>query len=331
MRAKEVLLEAKEIVDLRHGEVTDIPLWPRESQGTYMPKSAGFYFIYADGKIVVFSTDNEYYSFMAHHYELASEEEQAIARRSTQDFHKIPRIKDAHQEMSGVWNQLGGKVDYNLQEITIAKESAGKGYRQRVISDIDGFKSALRSLKDTREGFGDLGVTNDYIIKGAPPNLPKSKGSKYPTVGSVLTGMSSYVHDIIQRKEDLIMYHGTSEARWEIIQNKGLRPGQTGEVYNDLIPGYSEFNVYLATTPKAAQFYAKRQAKRDDSKSIVLQVEVPDPMRLLADDRFARMGQDIVGNKMDRIKGSIKELGELAYKGWIPPKFITNNSKIRRK
>jgi hypothetical protein len=63
----------------------------------------------------------------------------------------------------------------------------------------------------------------------------------------------------------------------------------------------------------------------------VLQVEVPDPMRLLADDRFARMGQDIVGNKMDRIKGSIKELGELAYKGWIPPKFITNNSKIRRK
>jgi len=34
------------------------------------------------------------------------------------------------------------------------------------------------------------------------------------------------------------------------------------------------------------------------------------------------MGQDIVGNKMDRIKDSIKEIGELAYKGWIPPKFI---------
>ena len=240
MRAFEVLLEAKDIIDLRHGETTkDIPIWPRESEGTYIPKSAGFYFIYSDGKIVVFSTDNEYYSFLAHHYEKASPDEQAIAKKDIRAFHKIDRIKDAHNEISSVWNQLGGKVDYSLQEITIAKESAGDKMRQRVISDIDAFKSALRSLKDTREGFGDLGVTNDYIIKGAPPNLPKSKGSKYPTVGSVLTGMSRYVHDIIQRKEDLIMYHGTSEARWGIIQQKGLRPGQTGEVYNDLIPGYS--------------------------------------------------------------------------------------------
>ena len=323
MRAFEVLLEAKDIIDLRHGETTkDIPIWPRESEGTYIPKSAGFYFIYSDGKIVVFSTDNEYYSFLAHHYEKASPDEQAIAKKDIRAFHKIDRIKDAHNEISSVWNQLGGKVDYSLQEITIAKESAGDKMRQRVISDIDAFKSALRSLKDTREGFGDLGVTDDYIIKGAPPNLPKPKGSKYPTVGSVLTGMSSYDQDIVQQKEDLIMYHGTSEARWEIIQQKGLLPGQAGEVYNDLIPGYSEFNVYLATTPKAAQFYARRQAKKDDSKSIVLQVKVPDPDRLKADDRFARFGGEIEGHRMDRIKDSIKELGELGYKGFIPPKFI---------
>ena len=323
MRAFEVLLEAKDIIDLRHGETTkDIPIWPRESEGTYIPKSAGFYFIYSDGKIVVFSTDNEYYSFLAHHYEKASPDEQAIAKKDIRAFHKIDRIKNAHNEISSVWNQLGGKVDYSLQEITIAKESAGDKMRQRVISDIDAFKSALRSLKDTREGFGDLGVTDDYIIKGAPPNLPKPKGSKYPTVGSVLTGMSSYVQDIVQQKDDLIMYHGTSEARWEIIQRTGLRPGQVGEVYNDLIPGYSEFNVYLATTPKAAQFYARRQAKKDDSKSIVLQVKVPDPVKLIADDRFAWWGGEIEGHRIDRIKDSIKELGELAYKGWIPPKFI---------
>ena len=323
MRAFEVLLEAKDIIDLRHGETTkDIPIWPRESEGTYMPKSAGFYFIYSDAKIVVFSTENEYYSFLAHHYEKASPDEHAIAKRDIRAFHKIPRIKDAHAEISSVWNQLGGKVDYSLQEITIAKESSRDTMRQRVISDIDEFKSALRSLKDTREGFGDLGVTDDYIIKGAPANLSKPKGSKYPTVGSVLTGMSSYVQDIVQQKDDLIMYHGTSEARWEIIQRTGLRPGQVGEVYNDLIPGYSEFNVYLATTPKAAQLYARRQAKKDDSKSIVLQVKVPDPVKLIADDRFARFGSDIAGHRMDRIKSSIKELGELGYKGFIPPKFI---------
>ena len=98
MRAFEVLLEAKDIIDLRHGETTkDIPIWPRESEGTYMPKSAGFYFIYSDAKIVVFSTENEYYSFLAHHYEKASPDEQAIAKRDIRAFHKIPRIKDAHK------------------------------------------------------------------------------------------------------------------------------------------------------------------------------------------------------------------------------------------
>ena len=324
MRAFEVLLEAKDIIDLRHGETTkDIPIWPRESEGTYIPKSAGFYFIYSDGKIVVFSTDNEYYSFLAHHYEKASPDEQAIAKKDIRAFHKIDRIKDAHKEISSIWNQLGGKVDYSLQEITIAKEAAGNRYRQRVISDIDAFKSALRSLKDTREGFGDLGVTDDFIIKGAPPNLPKSKGSKYPTVGSVLTGMSSYVQDIIQQKEDLIMYHGTSEARWEIIQNKGLRPGHTGEAYVDLVPDYSEHNVYLAHTPKGAQFYAKRQAKKDNSKGIVLRVQVPDPSKIVADDRYARGWEGkIIGFDPKQIKSSVKELGEVGYNGRIPPKFI---------
>ena len=123
--------------------------------------------------------------------------------------------------------------------------------------------------------------------------------------------------------KDLVMWHGTSEARWEIIQNKGLRPGYTGEAYVDLVPGYSEHNVYLAHTPKGAQFYAKRQAKKDNSKGIVLRVQVPDPSKIVADDRYARGWEGkIIGFDPKQIKSSVKELGEVGYNGRIPPKFI---------
>ena len=134
--------------------------------------------------------------------------------------------------------------------------------------------------------------------------------------------MQDYVQKTFKNR-NLIMWHGTSEARWEIVQNKGLRPGNTGEAYVDLVPGYSEHNVYLAHTPKAAQFYAKRQAKKDNSTPVILRIKVPDPNKLIADDRFARYGGEIAGHRGDRIKASVKEIGELAYKGWIPPKFIS--------
>jgi len=179
--------------------------------------------------------------------------------------------------------------------------------RQRVIADIAEFKQALGSLKS-------FGVTDEFIIKGAPPDIPK-------TVGQALQ-MQDYVQKTFQDK-NLVMWHGTSEARLEFISRKGLRPGHTGEAYVDLIPGYSEHNVYLATTSKAAQFYAKRQAKKDESTPVVLKINVPNPNKLIADDRFARYGGEIAGNRGDRIKASVKAMGELAYKGWIPPKFIS--------
>jgi hypothetical protein len=179
--------------------------------------------------------------------------------------------------------------------------------RQRVIADIATFKQALSSLKK-------FGLTDDFTIKGAPPDIPK-------TVGQALQ-MQDYVQKTFQDK-NLVMWHGTSEARLEFISRKGLRPGHTGEAYVDLIPGYSEHNVYLATTSKAAQFYAKRQAKKDESTPVVLKIKVPNPNKLIADDRFARSDGEIAGHRGDRIKASVKAMGELAYKGWIPPKFIS--------
>ena len=241
-------------------------------------------------------------------YQTASDEEQEIARRQNkQDFFKIPRINDQYSKISSMWNQLGGIVNFQTMTLTISKESVGNAMRQRFIANIAEFKQALSSLKK-------FGLTDDFIIKGAPPEIPK-------TVGQALQ-MRDYVQKTFKDK-DLVMWHGTSEARWEIIQNKGLRPGHTGEAYVDLVPGYSEHNVYLAHTPKGAQFYAKRQAKKDNSKGIVLRVQVPDPSKIVADDRYARGWEGkIIGFDPKQIKSSVKELGEVGYNGRIPPKFI---------
>jgi len=303
----EQLLEAKEIYDHRHEDMS-AEIKPWAGGENYIDPRDGFYWQFMEGKLILTSTENEYYSFIASMYQTASDEEQEIARRQNkQDFIKIPRINDQYSKISSMWNQLGGLVNFQTMTLTISKESAGDTMRQRYIGNIAEFKQALSSLKK-------FGLTDDFIIKGAPPDIPKT------------VGQASQMRDYVQktfRDRDLVMWHGTSEARWEIIQNKGLHPGNTGEVYVDLVPGYSEHNIYLATTPKAAQYYAKRQAKKDNSKGIVLQVQVPDPNKIVADDRFARAyDAKGMGHDSRQIKSSVRELGEVGYKGWIPPKFI---------
>ena len=302
----EQLLEAKEIYDYRHEDIS-AKIKPWAGGEKYIDPRDGFYWLFRDGKLALHSTENEYYSFIVSMLMTASKEEKEIAKRSRLEFNKIPRVKDAHRNISNMWNHLGGLVNFQDMTVTISKESSKDTMRQRPIANIAEFKQALGSLKS-------FGVTDDFIIKGAPPDIPK-------TVGQAVQ-MRDYVQKTFQDR-DLVMWHGTSEARWEIIQNKGLHPGNTGEVYVDLVPGYSEHNIYLATTPKAAQFYARRQAKKDNSKGIVLQIQVPNPDKIIADDRFARHGGEIAGDKSSQIKSSIKELGEVGYRGWIPPKFIS--------
>ena len=305
----EQLLEAKNVYDFRHEDISaELPIWPKQAQGSYVDSRDGFYWIFSKGNLLVLSTENEFYSFVANMFQSASDDEKAIAKSDVKQFVKIPRIQNAHKALASMWNQLGGVVIFSTMTLTISKESSrGDSMRQRVIADIAQFKQALGSLKS-------FGVTDEFTIKGAPPDIPK-------TVGQALQ-MQDYVQKTFQNK-NLVMWHGTSEARLEFISKKGLRPGHTGEAYNDLIPNYSEHNVYLATTPKTAQFYAKRQAKKDESTPVVLKIKVPNPNKLIADDRFARYGGEIAGHRGDRIKASVKEMGELAYKGWIPPKFIS--------
>jgi len=79
-------------------------------------------------------------------------------------------------------------------------------------------------------------------------------------------------------------FHGTSKLRWETIQKTGLIPNKQGKVYVDLIPDYSDKNVYFAFSPEVAENYAARQAIWDKSAAVVLKVAIRDPDRLVADE-----------------------------------------------
>ena len=85
----EQLLEAKEIYDHRHENISDI-VKPWGGGENYIDPRDGFYWTFLEGKLMLSSTENEYYSFVASMYQTASEEEQEIARHQNRgDFHEL--------------------------------------------------------------------------------------------------------------------------------------------------------------------------------------------------------------------------------------------------
>ena len=306
MLLEELLQEAKSVRDFRHEDVSkEFKYWGTKEMGYIDPKD-GFNFIYNEGQLILFSTNNEVYSAIVGKGLWKKTLELQKAGKSG---YGIPReiltqLKGPGE--SDLWNQLGGSVSYADKTITFFKEDANGKARQRVVNDIKDFKAAIKNIQK-------YGVKSDFKIKGLPAPLNGM------TVEKVLD--MEVPSEEILKQNNQVMYHGTSMKRWEEIQKQGLRPGNTGEAYVDLIPGYSDKNVYLATNAKTAEFYGKRQAKKDDdSNYVILKITVPDAAKFLPDDHFAHnMGK---GSEFGRSKMSVKELGSIAYKGIIRPKFI---------
>lgn len=128
----------------------------------------------------------------------------------------------------------------------------------------------------------DSRITPDYKILG---------DEKYRKMNvSQLVKKSGEVETALTGRTKLVMFHGTSLEKWNIIQKTGLRPGAGDDIYADLVKGWSEKNVYLTFTHDNAQNYATRQAIKDGSPAAVLRVEIPDVSKLVADeDTFGYM------------------------------------------
>lgn len=86
--------------------------------------------------------------------------------------------------------------------------------------------------------------------------------------------------------KELVMFHGTSKKRADEILKTGLRPSKRGSTYYDQIPGYSEQNVYMVSSPGAAANYATREAINDRSDAVILKVTLTpmQVMRVLPDE-----------------------------------------------
>lgn len=300
---KNFLLEAKEVIDLRHRDFRqEKEIDPIVKNTNYIDPKNGFYWSYFDGILILSSHENKQVSS----YLKYAEQHDLIPSK----IHNLPK-KNA-QEIGRSWNQLGGRVDFSSKTITIDKELLNKGTRQRIVANIKEFKQALQSLQKYK-------ITLDFKIKGTPAHIPK-------TVGAALQLRNS-LDSLLDLKEVSYMFHGTSTKRWESIQHRGLIPrildtkrSDKDDVYVDLIPNYSEHNVYVTTTKKSAEFYAKRQAQKDNSDPIMLKIEVPDKSKLIPDDIF--VDREMGTYTFSGFKSSVYTLGELAYKGIILPKFI---------
>lgn len=311
--AESMLMEAKEVYDLRHENIEHkFKYFGSEKTSDYISPEDGFHWVYSDGVLILASTNNELYSYI-------------VATGLYKD-KEPPHIllKKAPKAVTQSWNALSGKVDHTTKTVTIHKESVEDKKRQRLIPNVKEFKKALKELMR-------YGVTKDYKIKGVPSHIPK-------TVGEALTTVDP-TEEIFGSNDVITLYHGTSAKRWEKIRKEGLKPGQTEDVYVDLVPDYSEHNIYLATNPKIAEFYAKRQAQKDGSNEwVILEVRVAQKNKLRSDDWYAwktvkdqngEFKHVIIGHDPTQIKIGLRNKGEVAYKGRILPQNIKPYKKGR--
>lgn len=299
-----MLVEAKLVQDYRHEDAfKELPYWPRKEDPKFIAPMDGFHFTFSKGQLILHSTANYNYDGV-------------VALGFIDDMKKsssgIPRhVQTAIRgEGRDLFNAFGGLVDLGSKIITINKEyDFNSKLRQRALNDMKEIKAAIKNLFK-------YGVTSDFKLKGVSTPYNGMK------VGELLKQEDAV--DQLDKLQGAVFYHGTSKKRWEeSISKKGLRPGLNGnDVYVDLIKGYSEHNVYLASNAKTAEFYGKRQAdKDDDAQYVVIEVRVPDSAKLRPDDHFARSSNG-VNLSRDAEKRSIRELGSIAYNGVILPKFL---------
>lgn len=290
MRYSDIINEAKETIELFHDNVEDKIRFYGQRNSEYLDKSEGFHFVYSKGYLILSSTTNPHYSMT-----------------TIGDY-----TKELERIVSRSFNSMGGEVNYKTKIITFTKEYLyNDTLRTRAIERLSELQKVLRSLIDYKSEI------MDYKVKGLPTHIPK-------TVKEIISTDPNDKH--FYDNKELVLYHGTTYDRAIEILRSGLKPNENNE-YSDKVEGYSEHNVYLTTTPHTAMFYAKRQMKKDDTTLwAILKVKVPDKAQILPDDMYMANSTDSTDSIEEiqrKIKLSIDNNGEVAYKGTILPSHIT--------
>lgn len=180
--------------------------------------------------------------------------------------------------------------------IDIRSGSVGENLKPKV-------QQAIRSLRDA--GI----VDNTWTIKTARQAAYYNDEGKYTYLPNTVDekGIDALTDKMLRLSpvtKDMILYHGTSTMDWTKIQKVGLHP--LGYGTNTQYGSESRFKhegntkvLYLAGTPDKAMNYAKTRvtdwniklrkseyitAQDGSNDPVILQVQVPDVGRLVADD-----------------------------------------------
>lgn len=296
---KEYLTEAKQVLDLRHDKFSAKDFFGSKKDSEYIHPRDGFHFTYHNGNLILHSTNNNVYDAYVVYGELPNKAGYGVKVNYPSDEYK--------QIMSASWNKFSGLVDLRAGTVTISKVSVQNKLVQRISFDIKQEQAALRELKR-------FGVTDSFKLKGFATDAK--------TVGEFLSKKSAV--DSWAQGKSFTFYHGTSAKRAALIQKNGLQPGHTPDDYYDLVKGYSEYNVYLATNPKTAEFYGKRQARKDgDSEYVIFKIQDIDINRIVADDSMLGWGSKV--STPDRVKMSLTDgaEGQVGYRGTILPSKLS--------
>lgn len=215
-----------------------------------------------------------------------------------------------------LWNQTSGYIDYDNAGFAFSKEYQNDRLKIRSLVDIRELHEVIRILEEEVDGHHSGGF-NTYQLNGTPVGFPAKTILQLKQLRDP--------RDVLYSDEPLVVYHGTSLERWNLIQQEGLVAGRVKKKYNDLLEQYSEDNLYLATQPWVASFYAKRQALKDHCRDfVVLKINLPDKTKVFADDyivqRFCPEGFERLrhhGQRRDLIEEGMGLKGELAYRGNI--------------
>jgi Poly(ADP-ribose) polymerase catalytic domain. len=212
-----------------------------------------------------------------------------VTRNSTFTFHDagMSRYKPKEEYKPGEEEHAHSythhfQVDPEKKEIDLAPRSTshhrranqkigtrGHGSNFKKSTPILGSDATEMSHLTLRKTLHDLHTRHHdltgYTIKGDD----RFEGMKYHEFAKTKTNQEK-----IRDKEPITMYHGTSTSKAKDIVKNGLKAGQRGESYSDLINGYSHKNVYLSDRPSEASNYATRQAIDDKSNPAILKVTI---------------------------------------------------------
>lgn len=182
------------------------------------------------------------------------------------------------------WCSVDNKKDEVDFDMTLASRSDNRRLATKISSFNHDAKDAYPILT------GESGIQRVVDIVKVLKALVKydSRTMEYEVVGDDRFKDGTTVSDVLSKSAEikqhlhssvfdakadkLALYHGTSSKNAKLILDQGFKQGKREDAYSDLVPNYSDKNIYFSFDPSVASNYATREAINDGTDAAILKV-----------------------------------------------------------